>query len=96
MLFECFGWCLPRKDLSWSGVECVSNSLKVLSGPSRHVSALRKVLAEESIGVLVGASLPRTLRIGEENSNQDFKGTVSSTSSIKRYVVSPTTALIWS
>ena len=76
MFVEGFGWCLPTKGLARSAVEHGCNRINLFGVPPREVSALGKVLAQESIGVLVGAALPRTARVGEvdRDAGLDFEG----------------------
>ena len=69
MLVQGFSWRLPTEGLARTNVERVGHCFDLLAAPSREVSALGKVLAQESIRVLVGAALPRTLRIGEVHGN---------------------------
>jgi putative transposase len=60
-----FGRGRPAEGLSWSRVEGCGDSGERLGAVHAQVRALRKVLAQQSIGVLVGAALPRALRIAE-------------------------------
>ena len=60
-----FRGCLPAECLAGPAVERVGDSVDLLRSPSREVSSLREVLAQESVGVLVGAALPRALRVCE-------------------------------
>ena len=41
--------------------------VKIGLGEQAHVGALGKVLAEQSVGVLVGSPLPRRLGVAEEH-----------------------------
>ena len=65
MFGEGFRRGAPSEGFPWSGVEGVGDGRDVVCGPPGKVSALRKVLAQKAIGVLIGAALPRALRIGE-------------------------------
>ena len=65
MLVECFGGCAPVECLAWSAVERRSDRLELLRGVSGEVGAFGEVLAEQAVGVLVCASLPRALRVTE-------------------------------
>jgi hypothetical protein len=65
MLVQGVGGSSPAEDFSWPCVECVHDRLELLGTPARHVGPLREVLAQQSVGVLVCAALPRTVRIGE-------------------------------
>ncbi len=60
-----FGGCLPTEGLAGSAVEHGCNCVNLFSVPAREISALGEVLAQESVGVLVAAALPRTARVGE-------------------------------
>ena len=55
----------PAKRLSWSAVECVGDRGELLGRVPGEVGASGEVLAKEPVGVLVGAALPRALRIAE-------------------------------
>ena len=46
-------------------VERVRDGLEVLGGPAGQVGALGEVLAQQAVGVLVRAALPRAVRVGE-------------------------------
>jgi hypothetical protein len=50
----------------------MGNCFEVFGAPSAQICSLRKVLAQESVGVLVRSSLPGTSRIGEEDRNAGF------------------------
>src|SRR3954452_2311345 len=60
-----FGRGLPAEGFSWPRVEGRGNSAERLGAVHAQVRALREVLAQQPIGVLVGAALPRALRIAE-------------------------------
>jgi hypothetical protein len=63
-LVKRFGWGLPPEGLSRSRVEGCGNGSECLGTMRAQVRALREVLAQQPIGVLVGA-VPRALRIAE-------------------------------
>src|SRR5271168_1128093 len=65
MLVERFGRCAPAERLAWSAVERGSDRLELLRGVSCEVCSSREVLAEQAVGVLVGAALPRALWVTE-------------------------------
>src|SRR5438552_2458403 len=52
-------WRLPAKGLTWSPVELRGNHVEMFLGVMSHGLESREVLPEQSVGVLVGASLPR-------------------------------------
>src|ERR1039458_3136281 len=65
MLVERLCWCLPFERLPRSTVERSGDGIEVLAGVPRQVGALREVLTQQTVCVLVGASLPGTVRIAE-------------------------------
>ena len=79
MLVEGLGGGLPAECLSGSAVECRSDRFEFVSSPTRQVGAFGEVLAEQSVGVLVRAALPRAARVGEEDGDAglDFELGVS-------------------
>jgi hypothetical protein len=48
-------------------VELTSHFVQMSLRMHRQVGPLREVLSEQTIGVFIGAALPRTLRIAEVN-----------------------------
>ena len=65
MLVERLGGCPPAEGLARPAVERGSNCFEILSGVSREVRTFREVLSEQPVGVLIGSSLPRALRVTE-------------------------------
>jgi hypothetical protein len=65
MLVQGFGGCLPAEGFAGPVVESESNGLEFVGLPSRQVRALGEVLAQQPVGVLVGAPLPGAVRVGE-------------------------------
>ena len=63
-----FGGSLPSEGLAGPAVERGRDGLDLLGAPSAKVGALREVLAQETVGVLVGG-------VGEEDrdSGLDFE-----------------------
>src|ERR1700728_2359341 len=55
---KCFGRRHPAESFPWSGIEGCGDSDESLGAVHAQVRALREVLAQQSIGVLVGATLP--------------------------------------
>jgi len=53
------------KRLAWPRIQASGHRIEILLGVRREVGAVREVLPEESIGVLVRAALPRTLWVAE-------------------------------
>ena len=51
--------------LAWPGVEGGRHRGDLLSAVRTQIGAFREVLTQQSVGVLVGATLPRALRIAE-------------------------------
>ena len=56
-----------RRSLAWSFVELPSHFVELRLAVHGQVSPLRQVLPQQTVGVLVGTTLPRTLRIAEVN-----------------------------
>jgi transposase InsO family protein len=69
---ECFGWRSPAESLSRSAVEGDSHCVELLLRVSADVRTFRKVLPQQPVSVLVGSTLPRTLRIAEIDSQSGF------------------------
>src|SRR3954462_12466918 len=64
-LVQSLGRCSPAKGLSRPAVEGDRHGCKVLGAVHAEVGALWKVLAQQPIGVLVRATLPRAVGIAE-------------------------------
>src|ERR1035437_2498727 len=60
-------WGFKLQGLTWSFIELTRHLIQISLRVHRQVSSLRKVLSQQTIGVLVGTALPRTLRIAEVN-----------------------------
>ena len=58
-------WGLELQGLSWPFVELTRHFVQMSLRVHREVGSLRKVLSQQTIGVLIGTALPRTLRIAE-------------------------------
>ena len=58
-------WGFKLQGLTWPFVELTSHFVQIGLRVHRQVSALRKVLPEQAIGVLVRPALPRALRIAK-------------------------------
>src|SRR5690606_34220328 len=67
LLVEGLGRCLPTKHLARPRVQRVRDRFDLLGRPPRQVGALREVLAQKPVRVLVRAALPGRLRIGKEH-----------------------------
>ena len=65
MLVEGFGGGLPVEGLSGPAVECCGDRVEVASGVSGEVCAFGEVLAQQAVGVLVGAALPGAVGVTE-------------------------------
>jgi len=59
------GWCHPPERLARAAVELGSDRVELLLGDPAKIAALGEVLAQQAVGVLVAAPLPRTARIAE-------------------------------
>src|ERR1022692_4308634 len=60
-------WGFKLQGLAWSLVELTCHFVQIGLRVHRQVGSLGKVLSQQTIGVLVGTALPRTLRIAEVN-----------------------------
>jgi hypothetical protein len=59
---------------SGARIQAMGDGVQRALGVARHVRILGKVLAQQPIGVLVGAALPRTVRIGNEDRDGESLG----------------------
>ena len=50
---------------SGSHVDFVGNEIELLLAVARQIGALGQVLADQAVGVFIGATLPRALRVAE-------------------------------
>src|SRR5436853_5703560 len=64
-LSKSFDGSKKAKSLSWPVVENQSDLVAVCLGEILHGLALRKVLAYQAIGVLIGATFPRVVGSGK-------------------------------
>lgn len=62
---KCLGRRSPVQRLARSAIECCGNGSKGIGAMCAEIGAFGKVLAQQPIGILVGAALPRTLRVAE-------------------------------
>src|SRR6202022_20918 len=62
---ESFRRCFPADGFSGPGVERNGHGLKVIGIVCAEIGALWKVLAQQPVGILVGAALPWAVRIAE-------------------------------
>src|SRR5664280_1914629 len=60
-------WGFELQGLAWPFIELTRHFVQIGLRVRRQVGSLRKVLSQQTIGVLVGPALPRTLRIAEVN-----------------------------
>src|SRR5512133_2800226 len=67
VVVERFGRRSPAQGLAWAGVERESDRGEIVGAVLAQVGAFRGVLAQQAIGVLVRAPLPRTVRMTEED-----------------------------
>ena len=65
MFVESFGGGLPVEGLAGSTVQGGGDGGEIVDGVSAEVGALWEVLAQQAVGVLVGAALPGAVRIAE-------------------------------
>src|SRR3954454_18950153 len=64
-LVQSLGGCPPAQGFSRPAVEGDRHGRKVFGAVHAEVSALREVLAQQPIGVLVRATLPGAVRVAE-------------------------------
>src|SRR3954454_7540477 len=64
-LGESFGRCLPIKSLARAAVQLHGDGVEVFLAKARQARALREVLAQQPVGVLVGTSLPGAMRVAK-------------------------------
>lgn len=64
-LCELLRWCQIAEGLAWSAVETALDPAKICGGDLGQVGAFREVLAQEPVGVLVRAALPRRVGVAE-------------------------------
>ena len=57
--------CSVVQSLSRAAIQFGGDPIASVLGEVGHALALREVLADEAVGVLVGAALPRVMRRGE-------------------------------
>src|SRR5712671_6456788 len=60
-------WGFKLQGLTWPFVELTSHFVQIGLRMHRQVGALRKVLSQQTIGVLIRAALPWALRIAKIN-----------------------------
>ncbi|GEM_PF-2768325 len=51
----------------WARVQSLGDSVQLALGITGQICTLGQILAQQAIGVLVGAALPRRMRIGKED-----------------------------
>src|SRR3954471_8197032 len=71
---EQLGWSGPAERLAGPVVDLVRDPLKLLGTDAAKVDALREVVAQQPVHVLVAAALPRRVRIAEEHLRADLLG----------------------
>jgi hypothetical protein len=59
------GRCVEADHLAWSLVQLASDGVELSLNVDRQIGAFGKVLSKQPVGVLVGSSLPRVLRVTE-------------------------------
>ena len=74
MVVESFGGCAPAEGLAWPTVECGGDSSELVGVPAGEVGALREVLAQQPVRVLVRFALPRAVGVSEEDRDAGFNG----------------------
>src|SRR5215204_2280865 len=64
-LVKGLGRCSPAQGFAWPAIEGRSYRCKVVRAVLGQVGALREVLPQQPVGVLVRAALPRAVRVAE-------------------------------
>ena len=59
------------KTFSWARVQAMSNDIQLALRVPRQVGTLGQVLPQQPVRVLIGASLPRAVRIGKEDLDRE-------------------------
>ena len=62
------------ETFSRARVQPMSDGIQLVLDAARQVRALGQVLAQQAIGVLIGAALPGTVRIGKEDLDREPLG----------------------
>ena len=60
-------WTPEAQRLAGSGIQYPDHCIQLFLGEATHVTTFRQVLPQQTVGVLVDAALPGTVRIGEVN-----------------------------
>ena len=60
-----FSWASKVETFSGSRIELPGNGIKLCLREAGEIGALGEILAQQAIGILVDAALPRAVRIGE-------------------------------
>src|SRR6516164_8541647 len=60
-----FGWGLEAQSLTWPFIELPSYSVELRLRVHRQVGSLGKILPQQPVGVLIGPTLPRALRVAK-------------------------------
>lgn len=58
------------QTFSWTCVHPMGNDVQLALGVARQVRTLRQVLTQQPVCILVGPTLPRTMRIGKEDEDR--------------------------
>ncbi len=64
-------WRGKVETFSWARVQAMGNGVQLPLGVGREVRPLEQVPAQQAIRVLVGATLPGTMRISEEDADRE-------------------------
>ena len=65
---------LETEALTWPDVQFVGNRIQLLLAVHRQIRALRQVLADQSVDVLVAAALPGAVRVAEVDRHPGLLG----------------------
>ncbi len=62
------------ETFSRARIQPMGDGVQVTLRIARQICALRQILAQEAIGILVGSTLPRAVRIGKEDLDREPLG----------------------
>ena len=62
-----FAGCSPVQALPWSIIELDDGGCKLLAGDFIEISILGKILAQEAVGVFIGAAFPTAVGMRKVN-----------------------------
>ena len=66
--------CREVEALSWARIQAMRDGIQLALRVARQIRALGQVLAQQTIGILIGAALPGTVRIGKKDLDREPLG----------------------